>query len=53
MRDYLAVKGVDAQGISTEGHGAKQPNADNSSDAGRAKNRRIEIYLVERTSAKP
>jgi outer membrane protein OmpA-like peptidoglycan-associated protein len=52
-RDYLAAKGVDAQRISTEGHGAKQPIADNTSEAGRAKNRRIEIYLAERTSAKP
>jgi len=51
-RDYLAAKGVDAHRISTEGHGAKQPIADNANDAGRAKNRRIEIYLAERTSAK-
>jgi outer membrane protein OmpA-like peptidoglycan-associated protein len=47
-RDYLASKGVDARRISTEGHGSKQPVADNSSEAGRAKNRRIEIYLAER-----
>jgi outer membrane protein OmpA-like peptidoglycan-associated protein len=52
-RDYLAAKGVDAHRISIEGHGAKQPIADNASDAGWAKNRRIEIYLAERTSAKP
>jgi len=51
-RDYFAAKGVDAHRISTEGLGAKQPIADNTSEAGRAKNRRIEIYLAERTSAK-
>jgi outer membrane protein OmpA-like peptidoglycan-associated protein len=52
-RDYLASKGVDARRISTEGHGSKQPLADNSTEAGRAKNRRIEIYLAERQPAKP
>lgn len=51
-RDYLAAKGVDARRISTEGHGAKQPIAENSSGAGRAKNRRIEIYLAERQPTK-
>lgn len=51
-RDYLVVKGVDARRIATEGHGAKQPLADNATEAGRAKNRRIEIFLAERQSAK-
>ena len=52
-RDYLVAKGVDARRIATEGHGAKQPLADNSTEAGRGKNRRIEIYLAERQMAKP
>jgi outer membrane protein OmpA-like peptidoglycan-associated protein len=51
-RDYLVSKGVDSRRIATEGHGAKQPLADNASEAGRAKNRRIEIYLAERQPAK-
>jgi outer membrane protein OmpA-like peptidoglycan-associated protein len=52
-RDYLVSRGVDGRRIATEGHGAKQPLADNSTEAGRAKNRRIEIYLAERQMAKP
>jgi hypothetical protein len=51
-RDYLVVKGVDARRIATEGHGAKQPISDNATDAGRAKNRRNEIFLAERQPAK-
>ena len=51
-RDYLVAKGVDGRRIVTEGHGAKQPLADNATEAGRAKNRRIEIYLAERPAAK-
>lgn len=51
-RDYLASKGVDSRRIATEGHGSKQPIADNSTEAGRAKNRRIEIYLAERQPVK-
>lgn len=51
-RDYLVSKGVNSQRIATEGHGAKQPLADNATEAGRAKNRRIEIYLAERQTTK-
>ncbi len=51
-RDYLVSKGVDARRIATEGHGSKQPLADNATEAGRAKNRRIEIYLAERQPVK-
>jgi outer membrane protein OmpA-like peptidoglycan-associated protein len=51
-RDYLVARGVDARRIATEGHGAKQPLADNGTEAGRAKNRRIEIFLAERQPAK-
>ena len=51
-RDYLVARGVDARRIAIEGHGSKQPLADNSTEAGRAKNRRIEIYLAERQLTK-
>ena len=51
-RDYLVARGVDARRISTEGQGSRQPLADNATEAGRAKNRRIEIYLAERQAAK-
>jgi len=47
VRDYLATRGVPLNTVSTEGHGAQQPVADNGSDAGRARNRRVEIFLTE------
>lgn len=47
-RDYLAARGVDTQRILTTGRGSREPIADNSSADGRAKNRRVEIYLAER-----
>ena len=47
VRDYLAARGVSASRIQTEGRGSREPVADNGSDAGRAKNRRVEIYLAE------
>jgi outer membrane protein OmpA-like peptidoglycan-associated protein len=46
-RDYLAGRGVAAQRISTSGRGAREPIASNDSDAGRAQNRRVEIYVME------
>lgn len=47
VRDYLAARGVSATRIQTAGHGEREPVADNSTDAGRARNRRVEIYLRE------
>ena len=47
VRDYLVARGVSASRINTAGMGERQPIADNNSDAGRAKNRRVEIYLRE------
>ena len=46
VKTYLGSKGIDASKIYTEGKGAAQPVADNKSDAGRAKNRRVEIEVV-------
>jgi outer membrane protein OmpA-like peptidoglycan-associated protein len=42
---YLAQKGVMAQRLSAQGMGASQPIADNNTEAGRAENRRVEVYL--------
>jgi len=47
-RDYLVSRGVDARRIQIDGRGEHEPIADNSAEAGRARNRRIEIYLAER-----
>ncbi|WP_418319379.1 OmpA family protein [Piscinibacter sakaiensis] len=48
VRDYLAARGVSPSRINVEGKGSYQPIADNSSESGRAKNRRVEIYIAER-----
>lgn len=45
VRDYLANRGVNGGNITTYGQGESQPVADNSTDAGRASNRRVEIFI--------
>lgn len=47
-RDYLVGRGVSASRISIDGRGEREPIADNATEAGRARNRRIEIFLAER-----
>ena len=47
VRDYLDVRGVPVSRMAIEGRGSREPMADNNSDAGRAKNRRVEIFLRE------
>ena len=46
-RDYLIARGVAVARFSTEGRGSREPVADNSTAEGRAKNRRVEIYVAE------
>ena len=50
-RDYLVARGVDSRRIQIDGRGSREPIADNSTESGRAKNRRIEIFLAERSAA--
>ena len=46
VSEFLQSKGVAASQIkSVEGFGSKQPVADNSTAAGRAENRRVEIFM--------
>jgi OmpA-OmpF porin, OOP family len=45
VQDYLMTKGITADQIESDGYGDEQPIADNATDAGRAKNRRVEIVL--------
>ena len=47
VRDYLVSQGVSATRVAVEGKGEHQPIADNSTADGRAKNRRVEIFLRE------
>jgi outer membrane protein OmpA-like peptidoglycan-associated protein len=49
-RDYLVSRGVAASRIATDGRGSREPIADNSTPAGRAMNRRVEIYVAEPAS---
>lgn len=50
-RDYLAARGVARTRIATDGRGAREPVADNSTQQGRDKNRRVEIYVAEQQAA--
>lgn len=47
VRDYLEDRGVPASRLEIAGRGSREPLADNATDAGRAKNRRVEIFLRE------
>jgi outer membrane protein OmpA-like peptidoglycan-associated protein len=47
VRDYLSSRGVVPARVLTEGRGEREPVSDNATDAGRAKNRRVEILLRE------
>lgn len=48
---YLEDRGVAANRLATAGRGSHEPIADNGSDAGRARNRRVEIYVGEQQAA--
>ncbi|HZV66214.1 MAG TPA: OmpA family protein [Telluria sp.] len=46
-RDYLAARGVAVSRIIVDGRGEREPIASNDDPAGRARNRRVEIYVAE------
>jgi outer membrane protein OmpA-like peptidoglycan-associated protein len=46
-RDYLASRGVASNRIRIDGRGSHEPVAANDTDANRAKNRRVEIFVAE------
>jgi OOP family OmpA-OmpF porin len=45
VADFLARNGVDAKRLTTVGYGATRPVAENATEEGRAKNRRIEFTV--------
>jgi adhesin transport system outer membrane protein len=53
VKAYLVSKGIDAKRIRTEGRGESQPVADNATAEGRARNRRVDIEVLEARRAAP
>lgn len=52
VKTYLASKGVDVTRITTLGKGETEPIADNSTEEGRAQNRRVEVVIVANAQMK-
>ena len=46
-RDYLASRGVGSNRVSIDGRGSREPIDSNDTAAGRARNRRVEIFVAE------
>ncbi len=46
VRSYAVAQGISASRLTTVGKGETEPIADNTSDAGRSQNRRVEIVIV-------
>ena len=47
VKAYLLKKGLKEARVESKGFGSSQPIADNNSESGRSKNRRVEIVLGE------
>lgn len=47
VRNYLVGKGIAADRLSARGYGESQPVADNATDEGRFKNRRVELVRLK------
>ena len=48
VRNYLTARGVSGARIYVDGRGSREPIASNNTADGRARNRRVEIYMGER-----
>ena len=51
VRDYLVSQGVSAKRLVAKGYGESQPIADNKTEEGRAKNRRVELKVIKDESS--
>jgi len=47
VRDYLVARGVPVASVAIDGRGAREPIATNATAEGRARNRRVEIFMAE------
>jgi outer membrane protein OmpA-like peptidoglycan-associated protein len=47
VRDYLAARGVPMSSMTIDGRGSREPVASNDTAEGRARNRRVEIFMAE------
>ena len=51
VRTYLTARGVPAAAIAIDGRGSYEPIASNATSEGRARNRRVEIFMAETAPA--
>ena len=51
VANYLTGRGVQSARLATKGYGESQPKASNTTEEGRAENRRVEIRLVPVTES--
>lgn len=47
IREYLVAQGINKKRLKVEGFGGTKPIADNSTDEGKALNRRVEFLIIE------
>ncbi len=47
VKNYLVERGIEPDRLNVEGFGASKPIADNSTNAGKALNRRVEFIIIE------
>jgi outer membrane protein OmpA-like peptidoglycan-associated protein len=47
VRAYVTAAGVDAKRVAAKGYGKRNPVADNATDEGRARNRRVEMRILQ------
>jgi OmpA-OmpF porin, OOP family len=49
VRTYLISRGIEAERLLSEGYGDQNPIADNKTEEGRARNRRVAFTILDRT----